>query len=284
MVSIARNTDLLKRTSAPKLQKLARFKTVRRLYSQSQKLIQNVRPSQIVGSQSQIFPTPIDKQKCQQELLSLSVYPLESLLNQEIVNKIHTFAISNPCIEPQSNQVFCAKDVDNQKPDAKYIYRGLVTDLDKCPEIEQVTSNVELIEIAENFLGYYPTEITQHLTWSFVVPESEDKVQKSYPPANWHYDVAGMNFVTVSFYITDVMEIEAGAHILLPGSQKNKPISMLLNNNIQQEEVVFKHYQKSEQMYLTGKAGYGFVEDPSCLHRVKVPTTQNRLILQIRYS
>jgi hypothetical protein len=284
MVSIASNTDLLKRTSSQKLQKLGRFRTVRHLYSQTQKLLQSLHPVELAGSQSQIFSTSIDQKKCQQELQSNAIYPLESLLNQTVVDKIYKFATTNPCVEPKNDHAFYVKDVDNQKLNSNYVYRGLVTDIHTCPEIRQVTHNNELLEVARNFLGYYPTEITQHLTWSFVVPESEDEIQKFYPPANWHYDVAGMNFVTASFYITDVMNIESGAHILLPGSHKNKPVSMLLNSNIQQEEVVFKHYKKWQKMYLLGKAGYGFIEDPSCLHRVKPPTTQHRLILQIRYS
>jgi hypothetical protein len=283
MLNLTNNTDFIKRTSSLKFQKLARFQTVRHLYSQTQKILQNLSSVKLPEHQNEVFAIPIDQKECQKQLTSKSIYTLGNNLHPDIIDEIYQLAIANPCIEPKQDYIFYAKDVNNQKK-SNYIYRGLVTDIHNCPTIQKVTHNSQLIEIATSFLGYIPTQITQHLTWSFVVPENEAQIQKSYPPTNWHYDVAGMNFVTASFYITDVLDIESGAHILIPGSHKNKPIAMLLNSNIQKEETVFKYYSREEQIFLTGKAGFGFIEDPSCLHRVKPPTKQNRLILQIRYS
>jgi hypothetical protein len=283
MVTIAKNTDFLKRTSAQKIQKLARFKTVRNVYSKAKNILQHIQKTRLQESRDDIFSTPLEQQKCLKQVLETAIYT-DVNLRQQIVDEIYDFAIANLCVEPKNDITFYAADVDNKNETTNFIYRGLVTNTSDCPAIAQITHNNQLLEIAHKFLGYYPTEITQHLTWSFAAPQSEKEIQKVYPPTNWHYDVAGMNFVTASFYITDVLDMESGPHVLIPGSQKNIPLSMLMRSNIQDERKVLEHYGADSQVYLMGKAGFGFIEDPSCLHKVKPPTKQNRLILQIRYS
>ena len=93
-----------------------------------------------------------------------------------------------------------------------------------------------------------------------------------------------MFLVTACFYITPVLDEFSGPHLTIKGSHKRKPLWMLLKSGRLSDEKVYAYYGKDNEIEIKGKAGFGFFEDPSCFHKVKVPTSQNRLLLQIRYS
>ncbi|QSJ17953.1 hypothetical protein JYQ62_03585 [Nostoc sp. UHCC 0702] len=154
----------------------------------------------------------------------------------------------------------------------------------KCQAINLIAQDSRLVQIASTYLRYYPTKITSHLTWSIVSNLTEDEMKKCYPATNFHYDIAGYNFATVSFYITSVLDESSGCHIMIKGSHQKKPVWMLLKSGRHSDETVYTYYGKENEIQITGKAGFGFFQDPSCFHKVKPPTSQNRLLLQIRYS
>lgn len=285
------NHDFAKRINQSKRwQALGRFKTVRRGYSIFQNQLQqfnshfyqqrlNIREVSKVSALS-----PIQVNQCVDNVRQTGVHSGLNL-KEEAVKTIRSFADSNLCTEPKHHGFFFASDIRNGRLNGKYrrVMRGLVSNINKCPVIDTIVCDATLIEIARKCLGYYPTLITRHLTWSFACDLDESETQKLYPPTNFHYDVAGFNFVTASFFITDVDE-NTGPHIMIKKSHNRKPLQMLFRSNIQKEADVWRYYDRSEQLTITGNAGFGFFQDPSCIHRLKLPRNSDRLILQIRYS
>ena len=282
------NNDFAKRIASSKSWQYAgRFKTIRRGYSFFQGQLQRFRPQfhqQRLNISTLSVVSPIQTNKCVDNIQKIGVH-LGLQLNADAVEKIRSFARFNICTEPKHDDLFLEKDIKNGRlyGDGRQVMRGLVSNLDKCPTIDKIARDGMLIEIARKYLGYYPTLITRHLTWSFASDLDEVEAQKLYPPTNFHYDVAGLNFVTASFFITDVEE-NTGPHIMIEKSHNRKPLRMLLSSNIQKEATVWRYYNRSEQLTITGNAGFGFFQDPSCIHRLKLPRNSNRLILQIRYS
>ncbi|MEB3217684.1 MAG: hypothetical protein VKN72_15800 [Nostocales cyanobacterium 94392] len=283
-----KNNDFAKRIgSSNRWQFLGRFKTIRRAYSLFQGQLQRLKPELYqqrlnIYTSSEIFPIQINQ--CIESIQKTGVH-LGLNLNRNAVEKIISFALSNQCTEPKHDDFFFADEIKNGRLNGEYrrVMRGLVGNLDKCPTVDKIVRDATLIEIARKYLGYYPTLITRHLTWSFASDLDEVEIQKLYPPTNFHYDVAGLNFVTASFFITDVDE-NTGPHIMIKKSHNRKPLQMLFRSNIQKETDVWRFYNRSEQLTITGNAGFGFFQDPSCIHRLKLPRNGNRLILQIRYS
>jgi len=280
--------DFAKRINKSKRwQALGRFKTVRRGYSIFQNQLQQFN-SQFYQERLNISKvsalSPIKVNQCVDNVRQTGVH-LGLNLKEDAVKAIRSFADSNLCTEPKHNGFFFASDIRNGRLNGKdrRIMRGLVSNIDKCPIVDTIVSDEMLIEIARKYLGYYPTLITRHLTWSFASDLDELEIQKLYPPTNFHYDVAGFNFVTASFFITDVDE-NTGPHIMIEKSHNRKPLQMLLRSNIQKEADVWRYYDRSQQLTIAGNAGFGFFQDPSCIHRLKLPKSSNRLILQIRYS
>ena len=280
-----KSNDLAKRIGNSNF--LGRFKTIRRGYSIFQALLQRFRP-QFYQQRCNIITTslisPIQINQCVEDIQETGVH-LGLQLSPEAIEKIRYFADFSPCTEPKHEGFFVVDEIQNGRLHGgrRQVMRGLVSNLDRCPTIDKLVRDGMLIEIARKYLGYYPTLITRHLTWSFSCDLDETKIQKLYPPTNFHYDVAGLNFVTASFFITDVDE-NTGPHIMIKKSHNSKPLQMLLHSNIQKEADVWRYYKRSEQITITGNAGFGFFQDPSCIHRLKLPRNGNRLILQIRYS
>ena len=265
---------------------LGRFKTIRSGYSLFQSQLQRLKPQyqQRLKITTTCILSPIQINKCVENIQETGVH-LGLQLNEASVEKIRSFALFNHCTEPKHDGLFFASEVKNGRLNGKdrQVMRGLVSNLDRCSTVDEIVHDAMLIEIARRYLGYYPTLITRHLTWSFASDLDEAEIQKLYPPTNFHYDVAGLNFVTASFFITDVDE-NTGPHIMIEKSHNRKPLQMLFRSNIQKETDVWRYYNRSEQLTITGDAGFGFFQDPSCLHKLKLPRNGNRLILQIRYS
>lgn len=282
------SNDFAKRIgSSKRWQSLGRFKTIRRGYSIFQSQLQRFR-KQFYREQLNISTvpavSPVQVDRCVNNIKETGVH-LGLKLNAEDVEKIRSFAHFNLCTEPKHNDNFFASDIKSGRLNGtdRLVMRGLVSNIDKCPSVNNIVRDATLIEIARKYLGYYPTLITRHLTWSFASDLDEAQTQKLYPPTNFHYDVAGFNFVTVSFFITDVDE-NTGPHIMIEKSHNSKPLQMLFRSNIQKEADVWRYYNRSQELTITGNAGFGFFQDPSCIHRLKLPKNGNRLILQIRYS
>lgn len=282
------NKDFAKRINRSKRwQALGRFKTVRRGYSLFQNQLQQFN-SQFYQERLNISKfsslSPVQVNQCVDNIRKTGVH-LGLYLKEDAVKTIRSFADSNFCTEPKHDGFFFASDIRNGRLNGKdrRVMRGLVSNIDKCPIVDTIVSDEMLIEVARKYLGYYPTLITRHLTWSFACDLDEVEIRKLYPPTNFHYDVAGLNFVTASFFITNVDE-NTGPHIMIEKSHNRKPLQMLFRSNIQKETDVWRYYDRSEQLTITGNPGFGFFQDPSCIHRLKLPTNGNRLILQIRYS
>jgi hypothetical protein len=279
-------TDFQKRTQNY-LHRLGRFNFIRQAYSaiqnQNQKFdsINHVKRLQL--EKKTIF-SQIDVDKCVAEVEQTAVY--EGLeLPANLVNQIYQFATNTPCTEPKFPGNFLAEDVVNGKLNnqGRHVMRGLVSNTEQCQAINKIIHDPLLIEIVRKYLKYYPTLITKHLTWSFATELPEAEIQKIYPPTNFHFDVAGYNFVTISFYLTDV-DLNSGSHIMIKHSHRKKPLQLLLGSNTLKDSTIFNHYGSENQIHITGKKGFGFVQDPSCIHKLNPPVTGNRLILQIRYS
>ncbi|MEM8777901.1 MAG: hypothetical protein AAGF26_03330 [Cyanobacteria bacterium P01_G01_bin.49] len=267
---------------------VGRFRYVRQLYSLSQNRVQNKNPiaykDQLNPRDYSIFPD-LSVEQCVTELKREGVSFNIQLL-PELVDQIYQFACMNLCREPHFDREFMAEDVQQgQLPCGHHVLRGLVQNPEHCPAIEQVAQDPNLLQIARNYLNYWPTKVTRHLTWAFVsdLPVGEQKYR--FLPYSYHYDVAGYNFMTAYFYITD-MDTQSGAHVMMPRSHNQKPLHTLFahRSGRQPDQVIHHYYGKENEIVIAAKAGFGFVQDPSCFHKLLPPVTARRLIFQVRYA
>lgn len=269
------------------LQRFSRFLWFRQGYSLLQGLIQSQNP-QYYTDQLEMHPhSPFDTAQIdrwvaemRQEAVSFGLQ-----LPQPMVQQILHHATATPCVEPGYEGEFFIKDVgkDGRLSPERTVLRALVRDTEQCSAIEKLVRDPVLLTLVRRYLGYYPRQITRHLTWSCVTDLPPEERSRRYLPTQYHYDIAGYNFMTAYFYITDV-DADSGPHMMIKRSHLQKPLKMLLSSGRQSEQTIFQHYKTKDLLSIQGPAGFGFVQDPSCFHKVQPPKTHHRLLLQIRYS
>ncbi|MDJ1181866.1 hypothetical protein [Roseofilum casamattae] len=284
--SSSSTNSILRCFSGISLQQLSRFYTVRRAYSRLQQILQyGDRQLARVQQEPSLFDGFSVENAVQQMQEQSVAFGLQ--LPSEMTHVIHEYALNNPCFEPERSGQFKIGDITNGYLNGHPVFRALVADLTDCQPIQQLTKDPILLQIASRYLGYYPTLITQHLTFSIASNLPTAEIQKNYPPASFHYDIAGYNFVTCYFYITQV-DLDSGPHVMIANSHRHKPLSLLLRSGRFSDETIDRYYQRHRDRHpeiaIVGQPGYGFFQDPSCVHKVVAPIAQHRLLLQFRYS
>jgi hypothetical protein len=265
-------------------QHLGRFRSVRRTYSFLQGQYQELSPKRLnhIVNRESLF-APLNIPDCIAEIRRSGVFP-GLQLPPEIIAAVHQHAVQNPCQEPGFSDTFMIQQLQNGRlANGRSVLRGLVSRLAECDAITQIIRDPQLMQVVQGYLGYVPAKITRHLTWSCPSDLSVDAQKQLYPPANYHYDVAGLNFMAINFYITDV-DINAGPHVMMLYSHDRKRLSMIFNSARQSDQAIWDYYGELNELTLLGQAGFGFIQDSSCYHKVVPPKSQNRLFLQVRYA
>ena len=267
---------------------IGRFKAVRQAYSFYQNKHQQPNAdfyrSRLSPRDESLF-AEISPEICAQELNKKSV-SFGFQLPPSMIEQIHQFGCQALLREPGFEDEFCAGDVQEGLLRGKRpVLRGLVKNPTDCPAIEHIAQDPTLLQIVRNYLQYWPSQVTRHLTWTFISDLSEYQQKDAYNPLSYHYDVAGYNFMSAYFYITDV-DAASGAHVMIEGSHNKKPWHTLFapRSGRQTDQLVLDYYGTENENIIEGKAGFGFVQDPSCFHKLLPPRTTQRLLLQIRYA
>ena len=147
----------------------------------------------------------------------------------------------------------------------------------------RVAYDPTLVAIARAYLGYQPPIVLTELHWSFVSPATASYRRQLGQTIDYHYDVGWFNFLYFFFYLTAV-DARSGAHAIVRGSHRRKPLGMLWHSARQPDEAVLTEYGRASELVIEGEAGDGFVEDASAFHKALVPETRERLAFFIRYG
>ena len=148
---------------------------------------------------------------------------------QSLVGELYQHADSARCWQPGVDGTFLASEVRaGRTVERGRIAHGMVHDLTPCEAIDQVARDPVLLQIVRKYLKYWPTRIEAQLTWVFPTDRWGEDVGELYRPIRYHYDVHGLNFVSAFFYLTDASN-SSGAHAMIKGSHRKKPLSMVLH-------------------------------------------------------
>lgn len=175
---------------ANRLYALGRFLFVRRSYSFFHNLRQRLNPT-------------FYKQRlniCERSLFEeFNVDPCVEQMRQEgvsfglrlpapLVEQIHDYALQTPCTEPGFPEEFLIEQVKNGcLPCGHQVLRALVSHVKGCDAIAKIAQDPVLLQIVHNYLHYWPTRITKHLSWSVASDLSDEEKRRRYPPATFHF-------------------------------------------------------------------------------------------------
>lgn len=201
------------------------------------------------------------------------------------LNEIYEHARKTPCRRHmEDEECFLIDAISNgHSPQGRPV---AVADVDAqvpCNAITRLAGDAKLVEMVTCHLGYGPRKVVSRLYWSPVSGLSNDSRRWNGQTIDYHYDMERGEALYVYFYLTNVTETD-GCHVLVAGSHLSKPLGIKLSSTQQPECRVLKTYGAENIVIVEGRAGFGFLENPACFHKVLPPRQSNRLMLQFRYT
>ncbi len=182
-----------------------------------------------------------------------------------------------------SRRVFTLADAVDDSSLRHTVAIATIIDSSDLPSIQELAASPILLNVVTAYLSYAPRQVSSWFFWSFANQLPEAEREGVYQTIRYHYDVHGLNFMYVNFYLLDT-DADSGAHVLISGSHRQKRLRQLLGSARLTDEQVLSCYGSERIEVITGTAGSGFFEDASCYHKALAPRTKDRLILQLRYS
>ena len=156
-----------------------------------------------------------------------------------------------------------------------------------CDTIHRICHNADIVSIARQYLGAEPILWLTLLRWSF--PLSDDvkdlqspihKEPEGYDAQYFHYDTNDFKSLTFFVYLTDIDDLDSGAHIMVEGTHKNKTL-WEISNKVLDDNVVCMTYSNRVRTIL-GKRATILAEETSAYHKIAA-CKQRRLILRLHY-
>lgn len=265
---------------------LGRFQIVRSVYSRLRGLHQSRMGTQPDLAERKTLFVGFDHDAAVQAIRDDAVY-IGTNLPTRVVEEIVSFCKAEPLFarhEPDGGNFQHHEITRGFRPDGRPAPIGAIKDPLSCPAVRSVTADPGLRSIARTYLGYEPTRVITLLYWSFASSFTDEERRNLLQHViDYHYDVGGYNFVYASFYLLDTVR-SSGAHVMVKGSHKTKPLRMLWGSAVASEQQVYHQFGRENEIVIEGPAGTGFVQDTSCYHRASPPTSGDRLLLQIRFS
>jgi hypothetical protein len=158
-----------------------------------------------------------------------------------------------------------------------------VTNASELDAVRSIAADRKLVDVATGYLGYSPARVSAWLFWSIRNEMTLAEREANYQTIRFHYDVHGLNFLYVNFYLTPT-DARSGAHVLIEASHRRKGMRRLLSTARLDDDDAVRDYGEQSLRILTGPAGYGFFEDASCYHKALAPIERDRFMLQLRFQ
>ncbi|MGE0660653.1 MAG: hypothetical protein AB7F36_00605 [Reyranellaceae bacterium] len=200
-----------------------------------------------------------------------------------IVTEIADYARCTPCHLPRDDrESFLVGEVRNGRtPDGRPAPIAEVDLRHPCPAIAAIAADPRLREIARRYLGFSPRRIERRLYWSPVADLPDHDRRAGGQTVDFHFDVEVSRALYVFFYIVGG-DRQSGCHVAVAGSHRRKPLRLALAPAFQTDAAVFACFDRTRETIVEGGAGFGFLEDPACYHKVLPPKHGPRLLLQLR--
>ncbi|WP_027151414.1 hypothetical protein [Mesorhizobium sp. WSM2561] len=153
----------------------------------------------------------------------------------------------------------------------------------QCEAAVAVQQDPLLLNVAKHYLGGEAKLITTRTWWSFPT-KSASEADLSRASFKFHFDLDDWRMLKFFFYLSDV-DADAGPHVYVCGSHNRRRMKHQLTLLVgHAEEEVLEFYGEESAITLTGKAGYGFVEDPFGFHMGTLAKQTPRLMMEVGFG
>lgn len=204
-------------------------------------------------------------------------------LPDDVVDSVVHYARVTPCRQEARGETFLIDDLHDGRTSLGTPIAIADVDARGSDAVEALQYDGLLRKVAGHFLGYPSTQCLTRLYWSPAVTLPVGARRRAGQTIDYHYDIERRPTLYVYFYLTHV-DRERGAHVVVKGSHRRKPLSLKLASTRQRESRVLRHFPEGDVTVIEGRPGLGFFEDPACYHKVLAPASGRRLMLQLRFS
>jgi len=156
-----------------------------------------------------------------------------------------------------------------------------------CELIRSIAYSSDIVRIVRRYLGAEPVLWLTRLRWSIPLSDSMADMQPpsheepiEYDPNRFHYDAHDCKSLTFFVYLTDIDDLDSGAHVVIEGTHKNKTFNEIMQITMDDELARMRYGEKIT--VILGKKGTVFAEESSAYHKI-ADCKRRRLILMICY-
>lgn len=263
----------------------------------------NNRSSEIIGFMAKIFNPEYENAEVKENNLSLknkdeleiisenikenSYHIFENKIDSELCNRIIAYARKTPAYPSLANQEHFDHITGKRliekimySPDNPVArrYDFDVFDIIQNPDIQKIAFDEIFLKVAQEYFQAKPVLNMVTMWWSsdYQGPPSR------YTGQVYHIDIDRAKFLNFFIYLTDVNS-ENGSHIYIKGSHNFKPLELLIDKRMTDEELA-DVYKSDDFIEITGKQGTVFVGDTKAFHKGNPLKKGERLVLQLDFS
>ena len=206
------------------------------------------------------------------ELRAQGFTEFKGAIDGPVIDEIIKYSESLSLYDPFNKKLgdFKFKDI----PDDSFIVNFKRNDVVKNEAIVKFANDPAILRIVEEFLGAKPTISTITMSWSIA---GKDKAQNT---QLYHRDFDDFKFCKLFIYLTDV-GINDGPHIYVKDSSASSKLTKIRRYS---DEEIEKVFGKENVTTFVKPKGSFFLVDTYGFHKGKLPTENNRLLAQVRYS
>jgi len=209
---------------------------------------------------------------------------LDTKLNPEIVSELATYFQTAPCTLTSDKKTDLAPEdrvvVDMENPLAEK-YAVDTNAILSNPLVRKILLDRGLLELAQEYLGSTPIVDIVTAWYSFPSDSPSHEAAQLF-----HFDLDRVRWIKAFFLLTD-QTVETGAHLYVPGTQRDGGISpdLLAKGYTRLEDhEVEAYYPKNQWKSMVAPAGSILLEDTRGLHKGIPLQRDHRLMLQFEYT
>jgi len=212
-------------------------------------------------------------------------YLFQQRLSAEMCDRLLQYATTQACELRQTDDQRIAAGREavyvRGRPEAvRYDFKSY--DLLRNPDVQNLIADLSFADLAQSYLGARPTIDALSMWWSTDYSDQPDAQAAQF----FHFDMDRPKWLKFFIYLTDVNP-DNGPHSFVVGSHRSGGIPRTLLKKryarLSDEEVT-RCYDRTDITEMIAPRGTILAEDTRGLHKGKIVTGGDRLILQIQFS
>jgi len=214
-------------------------------------------------------------------------YVFPQKLPAEMCDRLLAFGLDQPSVVREDESALAAAGIRRVYRGDRRAPRGIrydfpAEDLLANSDVQALLCDASILGVAQAYLGSRPVADVLTMWWNTAYSDKPSEAAAQL----YHFDMDRIKWLKFFIYLTDV-DPHSGPHSFIAGSHRTNGIPPdLLKKGYARlpDEEVRQYYDAKDFVDFAGPCGTILAEDTRGLHKGKVVTTGDRLVLQLQFS